>query len=351
MPNSNDSLLNNLSNVASMKILIIRFSSIGDIVLTTPVIRCLKKTAGLHAEVHYVTKKAYAGIVQNNPYVDMVHVYDDDFGQLAKSLRAEQFDFIADLHNSIRSWRLRLSLKKPSKQFPKLNIQKWLLTAFKINKMPDLHIVDRYFETVRHLGTKNDTEGLDFFIPAAEEGFADVIPETFRKNYIAFVIGARHATKRLPAGKIADVCKMLSVPVVLLGDHEDRQQGDLVYRACQENVFNACGLISLNQAAFLVKSARLVISHDTGLMHIAAAFKKRIISIWGNTVPEFGMSPYMPGHEKRSAIIDVKGLSCRPCSKIGYEKCPKGHFDCMQKIDTGLVVRQARTYLDEQAGA
>lgn len=328
-----------------MKILIIRFSSIGDIVLTTPVIRCLKETDGLHAEVHYVTKKAYAGIIQSNPYVDMVHVYDDDFGKLVKSLRAEQFDFIVDLHNSIRSWRLRLSLRKPSKQFPKLNIQKWLLTVFKVNKLPNVHIVDRYFETVRHLGTKNDMAGLDFFIPKAEDGFPDVIPAKFRKDFVAFVIGARHMTKRLPNEKIIGICKNLAAPVVLLGDNADKQHGDQVHRACPENVFNACGLLSLNQSAFLVKSARVVISHDTGLMHIAAAFKKRIISVWGNTVPEFGMVPYMPGYEKRSTIIDVKGLSCRPCSKIGYDKCPKGHFDCMQKIDTDLIVRHTNNDL------
>lgn len=324
-----------------MKILIIRYSSMGDIILTTPVVRCLKKTEGLHVEVHYATKRVFAGMLDANPYVDMVHVFDDDFGDLVRRLWREQFDLVIDLHNNIRSLRTRLSIKKPSKKFRKLNIRKWMLTALKIDRLPDIHIVDRYMETVQHLGVANDGAGLDFFIPEQDQLLPASIPDSFKKAYVAFAIGGKHATKRLPHDKIREVCLGLHLPVVLLGDANDRPNGDAIHAACPDRVFNACGLLSLNQSAAVVKSARLVITHDTGLMHIAAAFKKRIISIWGNTIPKFGMTPYMPGHEHLSTIVQVEDLKCRPCSKIGYDKCPKTHFDCMQKINAGQIIELA----------
>ena len=119
----------------------------------------------------------------------------------------------------------------------------------------------------------------------------------------------------------------------MLGGDEDAQKGDRIKNAVGDLVFNACGKFNINQSASLVKQANKIITNDTGLMHIAAAFKKEIISLWGNTIPEFGMYPYMPGFENKSHLLEVKSLSCRPCSKIGFEKCPKKHFDCMEKID------------------
>ena len=108
----------------------------------------------------------------------------------------------------------------------------------------------------------------------------------------------------------------------------------------QGKVYNACGRFSINQSASLVQQARVVITPDTGLMHIAAAFKKKIISVWGNTIPEFGMFPYLP--DKDSRIIQVEGLSCRPCSKIGYSSCPKKHFRCMNDIDEKQLAELAK---------
>jgi ADP-heptose:LPS heptosyltransferase len=324
------------------KILIIRFSSIGDIVLTTPVVRCLRKVQGMMAEVHYVTKEAYAGLLANNPNIDMVHPLDGrGFWNLVARLRAEQFDYIIDLHNNQRSLLLKTLLGKPSSSFQKLNIQKWLLTNLKINRMPAVHIVDRYMQAAASLGVANDGEGLDYFIPEAARIFPVTLPATFRDAYIAVGIGGKHYTKRLPNEKIMAICQKLTTPVVLLGGPEDAVNGKIIMDACHGNVFNACGMFSLDQTAYVLSKASAVITHDTGMMHIAAAFHKKIISIWGNTVPAFGMSPYMPGHPNKSKIIEVQGLGCRPCSKIGYDKCPRGHFDCMQKIDVNEVVRSA----------
>ena len=124
---------------------------------------------------------------------------------------------------------------------------------------------------------------------------------------------------------------------MLLGGKEDAQNGETISSAAGMHVINTCGMFNLNQSASLVRQASKVISHDTGLMHIASAFKKEIVSVWGNTVPAFGMYPYLPG--EGSSIVEVVDLPCRPCSKIGYPKCPQGHFKCMNDIDEGLIVK------------
>ena len=309
------------------KILIIRFSSIGDIVLTTPVVRCLKKQ--LNAEIHYLTKTSFKGILQNNPYVDWVYSIDKDVdSSLIQRLRGQEFDFVVDLHHNLRSLRLKRVLKRPSTSFSKLNIQKWFLVNFKINRMPDNHIVDRYLKTVEHLGVKNDYKGLDYFIPEASNVDLQQLPKKQSEGYVALIIGGQHATKMMPVKMLIEICQKLQEPVLLLGGPEDADRGEEIFKVVGDKVFNACGKFKLDQSASLVQQARWVITHDTGLMHIAAAFKKQIVSVWGNTVPELGMYPYMSN--PRSKIVEVKDLSCRPCSKIGYAKCPKEHFKCME---------------------
>lgn len=311
------------------KILVIRFSSIGDIVLTTPVVRCLQKQTG--AEIHFITKKSFAGMLQSNPYITKVFAIEHSVHEVADALKAEQYDFVVDLHHNVRSLQVKRLLKVPSAAFPKLNIKKWLLVNFKINSMPPVHIVDRYFETVKKLRVKNDGEGLDYFIPAADEVSLNELPASHRNGYVAFVTGAKFATKQLPVDKMITIIRKLNRPVVLLGGKEDTATGAAIAAACGEQVFDACGKYNLNRSASLLRQSQLVITHDTGLMHIAAALKKKIYSVWGNTVPAFGMYPYKPG--EGSKIVEVKSLACRPCSKIGHNRCPKGHFRCMNDIN------------------
>ena len=157
------------------------------------------------------------------------------------------------------------------------------------------------------------------------------------EKYVALVIGGQHATKILPTDRLQEVCRKVNLPIVLVGGPEDRSSGEEIAQN-QTEVINTCGDLSINQSAYLIKHAQKVITHDTGMMHISAAFKKEIISIWGNTVPEFGMYPYLSSEQ--SKILEVKNLSCRPCSKIGYKKCPKGHFKCMNQIDLNLFSRE-----------
>ncbi|MDF2437425.1 MAG: glycosyl transferase [Bacteroidota bacterium] len=319
------------------KILIIRFSSIGDIVLTTPVVRCLKQQSPA-TEVHYLTKKGFRNLLESNPYLSKIHVMDKHVNEVMEELKKEKFDHIIDLHNNLRTATVKLKLRRSSVSFRKMNFKKWLIVRFKLRKMVLPHIVDRYMETVKQFGIENDHKGLDYFIPPSDEISTSTLPLNHQNGFIAFVIGAKHYTKQLPTEKIISICKKLSQPIVLLGGKEDMDRAKEIEAAVGSTIFNACGKYNLNQSASFIRQAKKVISHDTGLMHVAAAFKKEIISVWGNTVPAFGFTPYLPG--TASKIVEVKDLPCRPCSKIGYPKCPQGHFKCMRNIDEGEFLRE-----------
>lgn len=327
-----------------MKFLIVRFSSIGDIVLTTPVIRCLKKQI-ITAEVHFLTRPAFHSLLAANPYVDKCHLLADDINETIQALRQEDYDYIIDLHHNLRSARIKKALGKQSFSVNKLNIEKWLLTQWKINRLPAVHIVDRYLKTVSSFGVRNDGAGLDYFIPPDQEINISDIPASHHAGYFGLVIGAAHATKRYPLHKLIAFCQKINHPVILLGGPEDRQRGEIIASTDPVKIYNACGKFSLHESADIIRKARLVITNDTGLMHIAAALKRPVVSLWGNTVPEFGMYPYYGAnylsHQEKPpfTILQVNGLSCRPCSKIGYKKCPRGHFKCMEQIEVEEVLK------------
>ncbi len=318
-----------------MKVLIVRFSSIGDIVLTTPVVRCLKQQVD-NIEIHYLTKNNFISVIENNPYIDKIHTIGNDLKSLIPLLKQENFDLVIDLHHNVRTLRLKYFLGKKSVSFNKLNWKKFLITTFKINKLPKQHIVDRYLETINFLGVLNDNKGLDYFISSKDEvDIASMLPVHYLNGYYALVIGGSYYTKQIPINKLKQICEKSSLPLVLLGGKEDVDVASELHKAFPTQTLNMCGKMSLNQSASIIKQSKKVITSDTGLMHIAAAYKKNIISIWGNTIPEFGMGPYMAGDD--SQIVEVNHLSCRPCSKLGYRKCPKGHFKCMNEIDLSPI--------------
>ncbi len=328
-----------------VKFLIIRFSSIGDIVLTTPVVRCVKQQVE-DAEIHFLTKPAFASLVQHNPYIDKVLVLKEKLSDTISEIRNESYDYIIDLHHNLRTAVIKNRINRLSFSFPKLNIEKWLLVNFKINRLPDKHIVDRYFETVKLFDVQYDGMGLDVFIPPSDEIELSTLPEAFRQGYVAVAVGAKHNTKRIPEDMIADIIRLVSVPYILLGDEKDSIIAEqIINKLPKATIFNACGRYSVLQSASIVKQAKVVITADTGLMHIAAAFHKKIISIWGNTVPQFGMYPFT--NKNNYTIFEVNGLACRPCSKLGYKQCPKKHFRCMTQQDISAIVNQLNNYYNQ----
>ena len=328
---------------AVKKILIIRLSSIGDIVLTTPLLRCVKQKYP-EAELHLLTKKGFASLLEPNPYVDKIINYEKNSDELLSFLKNEKYDFVADLHRNIRSRRIVRALKTSSATFPKLNIRKWLLVNFKWNCMPDIHIVERYFQAVEPIGVKNDNKEADFFISEKATKEAQLfIPEN-NSPFVALAVGAAHFTKQIPEDLAHNFAKKTDFPILLLGSKNDFEKGEEIKKELK-NVVNLCGKLSVHGSAAIIKQAAVVISADTGMMHIAAALKKPIISIWGNTVPAFGMYPYLPNNLEKSIIVEHKNLTCRPCSKIGFQKCPKKHFKCMEELDATLITDAVSSFL------
>ena len=334
-----------------MKILVVRFSSIGDIVLTSSVVRCLNEQLP-NSEIHFLTKSSFRSVVEHNPNIDKVITIDSSIKEVTSDLKLENYDHIVDLHNNLRTRSLALRLRKPTTRFPKLNWKKWKLVKFKKNSMPDVHVVDRYFEAVKILNVKSDGKRGDFLIPGSEVvdlksnltstgSVTAAQSSTFGiepGNFIALVIGAKFGTKQLPIEKLVELIDKTKEPVVLIGGPEDEKLGEEILRKSQnEKVVNSCGKHSILGSASILKQSRVVVSNDTGMMHIAACFDVPIVSIWGNTVPELGMYPYRPNDKASFSIHEVKELDCRPCSKIGYESCPKGHFDCMMKQDIDSI--------------
>lgn len=316
------------------KFLVIRFSSIGDIILTSPVVRCLKQQVK-NAEVHFLTKKSFYPVIEHNPFIDKKIGFEGNYQPLLAELKKEKYDVVIDLHHNLRTFIIKQRLGVKSFSFNKENFRKWKMVNLK-QRIALTHVVERYLQTVSSFGVINDGKGLDYFLPDElneKEPFSKkILPQYFQSDYLAVVVGAKHATKQPPVELLSALIK--NRPSVLLGGQEDFQRAEQIRQ--NENHINFCGKLSLHESAWLIKHSQKVITPDTGLMHIAAAFGKEIISLWGNTVPGFGMTPYFGNKEGQSAIFEVE-LSCRPCSKIGFEQCPKKHFDCMKKQDVSSI--------------
>jgi ADP-heptose:LPS heptosyltransferase len=328
-----------------MKMLVVRFSSIGDVVLTTPVVRCLKhQVAG--AEIHFITKKSFQSVLDQNPYIDRIITIEKSVDEVVDLLKSERYDYVIDLHNNIRTLRLKRALKVKSFAFPKKNFSKLLLTTFKINRMPKVHVVDRYFEAVKELGVKNDHKPCDFFLSDADIVDLESIALA-PKKFIGVAMGAQYATKQMPVPLMAKILEGVQMPVVLLGGPMDSERAaELIANLPNQRVLDLCGKLTLRQSAFMTKQCAKLLTGDTGLMHIASCFETPIVSVWGNTVPDLGMYTYAPQNKSVYTIHEVEGLSCRPCSKIGYKECPKKHFNCMnlqnpQVIQADLSIDQA----------
>jgi ADP-heptose:LPS heptosyltransferase len=309
-----------------MKILLIRFSSIGDIILCTPIIRCIKQQ--LNAELHFLTSAKFSTVLCSNPYIDKHQLYEGKFFDTLQSLKDEKYDIIIDLHKSRLSRLFRACLMVKIYSFDKLNAKKWLYVQLKINLLPQKHIVDRYFDALKEINVVNDECGLDYI--TKDEDLLFLLPS----KYNVLVLGATYFTKRIPLSISEKIIAKSAFPIVLLGGKDVMSEG--LKLETRPNAINIINQTTLNQAALIMKNATMVYTGDTGLMHMAAALQKPITVLWGNTLPAFGMYPYYGNKSPQKYISkEVMELKCRPCSKLGHNICPKGHFSCMldQKIE------------------
>lgn len=327
-----------------MKILIIRFSSIGDIVLASPVFRCVKQQLP-DVEVHFLTKSAFKQVTEANPYIDYFHYYDDNMDALMEVLSKKNFDHVIDLHNNIRSTTIRKKLKRPVQVIDKLSWQKFLLTKLNINVMPRIHITQRSLHTVNKLGVTDDGRGLDYFIPSDQKVFANDIPATHHAGFISIVIGANHFTKKMPVHKLQELCKKINHPIILVGGDMEKEAGDQIASVDEMKIYNSCGKFSLQESADIIRQSKVVISHDTGFQYIACAFQRPVIALWGGTSPKLDVEPYYGSSLPSKHQNILLNLRCQPCSRYGSDKCPLEHFNCMEKQDTDLIVNKLHQML------
>jgi len=335
-----------------IKFLVIRFSSIGDIVLASPVLRCLKNQVPL-SEIHFLTKLSFKMVTASNPYIDKFFYFDSNLKELIENLTNENYDYIIDLQDNLRSGKIKRALKIKSFTVNKLTIEKFFLTKFHIDFMPGIHITQRSLNTLQYFGVKDDGYGLDYFIPKEDEVNESDIPTSHIAGYIALVIGASYPTKKLPVYKLQELCSKVNFPIILIGGETDFEEGKLVAEVDAIKVYNACGKFNLNESADLVRRSRLVVSHDTGLQYIACAFQKPVLAIWGTTSPKLDVEPYYGSRfiEGQKGFIYenilVPGLKCQPCSKYGIEKCPLGHFNCMNKQNIDAIVAKIHSLVNK----
>lgn len=315
------------------KVLLVRFSSIGDIVLTSPIVRCVKRQ--LDCELHFITKSKFRAVIEHNLHVDKVYTIDREITEVIGNLKSEKYDLIIDLHKNLRSKRLILSLGVSSYSFDKINLEKWLRVHLRVNYLPNKHLVDRYFERLTKIGVTNDGEGLSYYHGLTEYDIADLIPN---EKYMVIVLGATFYTKRIPKDKIEILIQNSNYRCVLLGGSDVVELGNLLEKQ-YSNVLNLAGKCTLNESAALVQNSIYVATGDTGLMHMAAGFKVPTLVFWGSTAHELGMYPYYgSNHNVKSINLINRNITCSPCSKIGKEKCPKGHFKCMLDLKADEII-------------
>jgi ADP-heptose:LPS heptosyltransferase len=319
-----------------MKILVIRFSSMGDIIYTTPVVRCLKEQLP-DSEIHFLTKPAFKYIYDANPHLDKLLLLKEKLNDTIAEIKQEKYDYIIDLHNNLRTSLIKLRTGIKSSTYDKQRIKKWLSLKFNLKLIEPIHLVDRYLKAVKFLGVTNDGRPIDYYIKKNYR-LADLLPLSHQSGYMVFVIGATHFTKRMPNEKIISICRQINKPILLLGGNDVKANGDVIADALRDKVYNACGITSLDESVFLVSKAINIIGFDTGLTHIAEAFDRPIASVWGGTVPELlGVQPY----QVKDAMVAGVELPCRPCSKFGLPQCPLGHFKCMNEMPEKPLVNFA----------
>tara|TARA_Y100001958_G_scaffold95620_1_gene65584 strand:- start:2993 stop:3970 length:978 start_codon:yes stop_codon:yes gene_type:complete len=322
-----------------MKILIIRLSSLGDIVLSTPIPRLIKKKFPT-SEIHFITKKDFCSVYNYNINVDKVIEFNDNLFEVTSKLKNENYDLVIDLHNNLRSNFIKLMLGKPFHTYRKQFIKRWLLTNLKV-PIKINHITNSYINSLSNLKINDDGEGLDFYIDETSFNKVKSLPG-INNDFTVLIVGAKHFTKRLPIKKLIELCDKINGPIVLVGGKNEIESGKELesffnYSKSPEvlsklnkntKIYNYCGKLSIPESASILKLSKTVYSHDTGFMHIAAALNKNVVSIFGSTHPDLGFYPYRTSF----SIIQNNNLDCRPCTKIGLSSCPVGHFKCMMDI-------------------
>jgi lipopolysaccharide heptosyltransferase II len=335
------------------KTLVIRFSSIGDVVLASPLIRVLHKRFP-SSQIDFVVRKEYSELIRYNPNLNLAIEFDAQGGfqelrRLKERIRREKYDLIIDIHNSLRSRYIRsFSGAKEIVVINKRIFARTMLVRLKKNYYHDIvSVADRYLEPVRIYGIENDAQGLEIFIPDETMYKVSRKMSSLRLRTFEIVVGfcpsAKHATKRWPEERFIEAGLQLvreqKAKIILFGGKNDTVLCTTIANGINRKSERECAIefsdqFSLIETAAAMQFCDVIVTNDSGLMHIAAAMKKKVVAIFGSTVREFGFFPV--GTE--NIIIERKGLYCRPCSHIGRSNCPERHFRCMNEIQVDDVV-------------
>jgi ADP-heptose:LPS heptosyltransferase len=325
-----------LRNNLVTRILIIRFSSIGDIVLTTSFLRQLKEQWEGEVELHFLVKKKFVSVLAHNPRIFKIHSFESSVAECYEELVETGFDYIFDLQANLRSSLVKRKLKSLSFTVDKRNFAKYLWVKFGINGTIG-HIVDRYRATAKLFSIKEDHVGLEYYLSKDDE-----VPLP-TQSFVTAVLGATHMGKRADARHWINWLGEVNQMVILLGGESEIELADEIAKHCE--VINWTGKLTLGNSAYVISRSEWVIAGDTGLMHIAAAFKKNIISLWGCTRPSLGMGPWLPG--QKSIAIQPLDRTERPCSKLG-NRCRFGWDNkCMHQIN-GRQIKEAIAAIEQE---
>ncbi len=325
------------------KILIIRFSSIGDIIITTPILRSLREKFP-DATIDYLTKIDFAQLLTNNPDLDNLIGYDKakcDVKSLKKELKAKEYDLVVDLHNSLRSRYLRFNLATTVLVYSKPYFRRWLLVRFGINFLKNAKsIYSRYYEVCKKLNLVEHKSYFVHFTPKEAKSISDY---TAGKPPILISLSAAHFTKKWALGKFAEVVSTLQDEnlVVLGGAKEKKDVEELKRLLPRESKFvDLCGKLDLLQTAALMKESKLLLCHDSGLLHLAQSQNLPCVAIFGCTTRELGFFPI-----NANCVVVQADLPCRPCTTMGLSRCPRRHFGCMEMITVQTVLERIREKL------
>lgn len=337
---------------STKKVLVIRFNSIGDIVLTTPVVEALHKAS---YEVHYLVKGVFKEILETNPYVYKIWTIKDRVSEVTNLLKKEGFDVVVDLHNNIRSLQVKQALKVRSLTLKKNRVPYYLLTKFGVNslfnRVKERHIVYRFLDVLGPLGIAVGEPTPHYYI--SSDVRKSLIKLKLPDKYIVIVTGAAWATKQIPVDKIVDTIDQLpTLHIILIGGPADMNTAMGIMKSVRtkqhRQVINLTGQLSISQSAAVIEKSTVVLSGDTGMMHIAASLGISVVGVFGSTHPILGYTPFyssLYAKQPISSIVQNDTLNCRPCTKQGQDKCPKGHFKCMNDIPIDSIIQKLKNHL------
>lgn len=317
------------------KVLIIRFNSIGDIVLTSPVVKALDN-AGY--EVHYLVKDVFVPMLTPNPHISKTWSFKGEFTRLIHQLKEEGFNYVVDLHNNYRSKRIKSALKIKAFTLVKPRLKMWLLTNLRVNLIKTRHIVYRFLDVIAPLSLETDNVNPEFYFSEKLDSKAQHLD--LPDQYIVICISAAFKTKTIPDDKIMGIIKAFEGHIVLLGGKEDIIRSEQIMSSLNRKPINFVGKTDIELSAYIISKAQIVVTGDTGMMHISAALNRPTVAVFGSTHPVLGYTPFGIEGKDHIQLVENTDLNCRPCTKQGKHKCPKGHFKCMNEIRTEKIIEK-----------